>query len=113
MPGPIDSSGEIETMVQTDAAPGSRRTITFEAIVVGDRVGLVFSPRDEPTPPYALTIRAPSGKLIVDRVIRELPTGEPQSGPPVEFVASTRGEYQLNIRELRGAQKGEARIVVD
>ena len=35
----------------------------------------------------------------------ELPTGLPQSAPPVEFIPSHRGEYSIEVREIRGKQQ--------
>jgi hypothetical protein len=96
VPVTIDNHGEIETFCQT--APSS----------VGDPIKLVFRAYDEATPPFNIKIRSPSGKVIIERVLRELPTGEPQSAPPVEFMASSAGEYKLEIKQLYGKQKGDA-----
>ena len=69
---------------------------------------------DEPAPPYNLRVKSPSGKTIVERVLRELPTGQPQSAPPVSFTVSTPGEYTVEIKQLYGKQKGDAILrVVD
>jgi hypothetical protein len=92
----IDNTGDIETVCQT--SPGS----------VGDTVKLVFRAYDEATPPFSIKIRSPSGKVIVERVLRELPTGAPQSAPPIEFTTSAAGEYKVEIKQLYGKQKGEA-----
>jgi hypothetical protein len=50
--------------------------------------------------------------VIFERVLRELPTGQPQSAPPVEFSAGAAGEYKLEIKQLYGKQKGEAELHV-
>ncbi|MCC6553409.1 MAG: hypothetical protein IT372_10370 [Polyangiaceae bacterium] len=96
MPVSVDNTGDIETVCQTSP------------VSVGDVIKLVFRAYEEATPPFNIKIRSPGGKVIVERVLRELPTGEPQSAPPVEFSASAGGEYKLEIRQLYGKQKGEA-----
>jgi hypothetical protein len=98
----VDSHGEIETMLHGDQAHG--------AIGVGDRVLLVFRAIDDPDPPIAVIIHSPNGQKIVDRVIRELPTGLPQSAPPVEFIPSVKGTYKIEVKELRGKQRGTATL---
>ena len=46
--------------------------------------------------------------IILERVLRDLPTGLPQSAPPVTFMPSDVGEYRIEIKQLYGKQKGEA-----
>ena len=96
MPVTVDNTGDIETVCQTSPA------------TMGDTVKLVFRAYDEATPPFSIKIRSPTGKVIVERVLRELPTGAPQSAPAVEFSASAGGEYKLEIKQLYGKQKGDA-----
>lgn len=98
----IESHGEIETMVKIDGT----------AISIGDRVGLVFRAIDDPAPPIGVAVLSPSGQKIVDLVLRELPTGLPQSAPPVLFVPSVKGTYAIEVKELRGKQRGTATLVV-
>ena len=105
MAGRIDSSGEIETQLHDSIGPHGK-------IDVGDRVLLVFSARDEPDYPVAVVIQSPSGQKILDRVLRELPTGGPQSATPIEFVPAARGSYSIEIREVRGTQRGTAVLKV-
>ena len=45
---------------------------------------------------------------IVERVLRELPTGQPQSAPPITFTVSSAGDYKIEIKQLYGKQKGDA-----
>jgi hypothetical protein len=98
----IDSSGDIETICKTDPAKA------------GEEIVLVFRAEDDAEPPFTLKIKSPSGKVIVERVIRDLPTGKPQSAPPVTFTASSGGEYKVEIKQLNGKQKGDAVLrVVD
>jgi hypothetical protein len=68
----------------------------------------VFRADDEAAPPFNIRIRSPSGKVILERVIRELPTGRPQSAPPVQFAASAAGDYKVEIWQLYGKQRGDA-----
>jgi hypothetical protein len=96
VPVTVDNSGDIEAICQNSPAS------------VGDPVRLVFRAHDEATPPFNVKIRSPTGKVIFERVLRELPTGEPQSAPAVEFSASGAGEYRLEIKQLYGKQGGLA-----
>ena len=96
----VESSGDIETVCKADP------------IRVGDSVGLVFRAYDEATPPFTVRIKSPSGQTIVERVLRELPTGKPQSAPPVEFTASAPGNYAIEIWQLYGKQRGKATLHV-
>lgn len=92
----IESVGDIETVCKTDPARA------------GEEVLLVFRAEDDADPPFVLKIKSPSGGVIVERVIRDLPTGRPQSAPPVAFTASAAGEYKIMIKQLHGKQKGDA-----
>lgn len=105
MAGRIDSSGEIETLLHNSGGQSGH-------IEVGDRVALVFRSRDEPDASVGVTITSPSGQKILDRVVRELPTGQPQSAPPIEFVPATKGSYVIEVRETRGKQRGTATLKV-
>ncbi|MFT3773669.1 MAG: hypothetical protein QM820_50485 [Minicystis sp.] len=92
----IESVGDIETICKTDPAKA------------GEEIKLVFRAEDDAEPPFNLKVKSPSGKVIVERVIRDLPTGKPQSAPPVTFTASAAGEYKVEIKQLYGKQKGDA-----
>jgi hypothetical protein len=92
----IESTGDIETICRTSP------------LKAGDTAEVVFRADDEATPPFNLRIKSPAGKTIVERVLRELPTGMPQSAPPVTFTASVAGEYKIEIKQLYGKQKGDA-----
>src|SRR5262249_22462608 len=96
----IDNFGDIETLATPDPAR------------VGDQVSLIFRSGADPSPPFQLRIRSPSGKLIVETVMRELPTDVAQSGKPITFVVSTVGDYKVEIKQLSGKQRGEAIIHV-
>jgi hypothetical protein len=98
----IESVGDIETICKTDPAKA------------GEEIKLVFRAEDDADPPFVLKIKAPSGKVILERVIRDLPTGLPQSAAPVVFTASSGGEYKIEIKQVQGRQKGDAVLrVVD
>jgi hypothetical protein len=100
----IDSTGEIETLFHD--------TILQRAAEVGDRLAIVFRTQSEPEGSVSVNIFSPSGAKILERVLRDLPTGMPQSAPPVEFVPSARGNYTVEVREVRGSQRGHATITV-
>jgi hypothetical protein len=96
----IDNVGDIETICQTDP------------VRVGELVAIVFRADDEATPPFNLRVRSPNGKIIIERVLRDLPTGKPQSAGPVTFTASAPGDYKIEIKQLYGKALGEATLHV-
>jgi hypothetical protein len=113
----IETSGEIEIFCHpaagTSSSGTSKSTVPFfDAITVGDRVAMVFTPNDGASPPFSLKIVSPTGATIVDSIVRDLPTGLPQSPPPIEFTVSTKGVYRIEIREQKGRQRGEAKVRV-
>jgi hypothetical protein len=100
VPARIDSRGEIETLCKTgDLSPGKVAQLAFRTW-------------DDASPPFTIRVKAPNGAVILDRVIRELPTGKPQSPPPVTFTVTQAGEYVISIRELYGKAEGEAHLHV-
>ncbi len=94
----IESVGDIETICKTDPAKA------------GEEIRLVFHAEEDADPPFVLKIKSPSGKVIVERVIRDLPTNRPQSAPPVVFTPASGGEYKIEIKQLKGTQKGDATL---
>jgi hypothetical protein len=80
------------------------------SVKAGDEVSLVF--RADGDPPFTIKIRSPEGKVIVERVLRDLPTGKPQGGQPITFKAVTAGEYKIEIAELYGKDRGEGTLQV-
>ena len=96
VPQSVESSGDIETVCGSSSVRS------------GDSVELVFRAYDEATPPFNIKIKSPSGKTILERVLRELPTGKPQSAPPVQFSVSAAGDYDIEIKQLYGKQRGVA-----
>ncbi len=111
MAAPIESSGDIEIFCHPTSASSRGSVPHFEKINAGARLALLFVP-GETTPPYALKIFSPSGTNIVDQLVRDPPTGSPQSPPPIEFVVSTNGVYRIEIRSLNGRQRGDAKVRV-
>ena len=108
----FELSGEIEIFCYPSGA-GTRASIPFfDAVTIGDRLSLVFTPGDGSSAPYALKVFSPSGANILESIVRDLPTGTPQSPPPIEFVVSTKGIYRIEIRELRGRSRGEVKLRV-
>jgi len=91
----VDNSGDIEALCQQDP------------VKAGDTVSLVFR-ADDADPPFNVRIKSPSGKVILERVLRDLPTGKPQSAPPIQFTASASGDYKIEIWQLYGKQRGDA-----
>ncbi|MFO0760663.1 MAG: hypothetical protein U0359_29565 [Byssovorax sp.] len=110
MPGPIESSGDIQVFCHTDAISASRGNAFFGALTPGDTVYLVFNPDDGTSPPYRLKITSPTGAVLLDQTVRDLPTREPQSPPPISFVLSTTGSYKIEIKEAGGRQSGVATL---
>lgn len=100
MARPLESTGDIETISQTDP------------VTTGDTVKLVFRAEEDAEPPFTVKIKSPSGKVILERVLRELPTGKPQSAPPLTFTPSAPGDYRIEIKQLNGKQRGEATLRV-
>jgi hypothetical protein len=96
----LKSTGDIESIVDTDD------------LTAGKTARLVFRTWDDASPPFTIKVRDPGGRTVLDRVIRELPTGQPQSSPPITFSVATVGEYQIEIRELYGKKEGTATLVV-
>lgn len=97
MSATIESSGAIDIMCDTNGLVASKvARVTFHAW-------------DDAKPPFQLKIYSPTGNLIVDRVIRDLPTGEPQAPEPVSFSVVS-GEYKILIKALRGKASGEASL---
>lgn len=92
----LESVGDIETISQTDP------------VNVGDLVKLVFRAEDDAEPPFTVKIKSPSGKVILERVLRELPTGKPQSAPALQLTVSAPGDYKVEIKQLNGKQRGDA-----
>lgn len=101
MPARIEYSGGIECICQ-DAA----------ALSAGATAKIVFKTWDDVTPPVTIKVKAPDGKTIVDRVLRELPTSAPQGGSPVTFLVPANGVYQIHVKELYGSVEGNARLTV-
>jgi len=112
MSGTIESSGDIEIYCHP-ARSSNRGTVPFfDRITPGERPSLVFVPSETSIPPYSLKVFSPSGANILDALVRDPPTGAPQSPPPIEFVVSAAGTYRIEIRSLTGRQRGDARIRV-
>ncbi len=101
MPARIEFSGGIESICQD---PG--------ALTTGGTASIVFKLWDDVTPPVTVKVKAPDGKTVVERVLRELPTGQAQSSPPVTFLVAVAGVYQIHVKELYGKVEGNARLTV-
>jgi hypothetical protein len=109
----IQSSGDIEIFCHPSGASSRGSVPFFDKITVGDRLSLLFVPDGTAVPPYSLKIRSPTGALVLDTLVRDAPTGAPQSPAPIEFIVSARGVYKVEVSALKGRQRGEATIRVD
>ena len=99
MPATLETQGDIEVICETThLAPNKNAK-------------LVFRTWGEAQPPYQIRVRAPSGKVILERVIRQLPTGDPQSAAPISFMVQ-KGTYEISVAQLRGNAEGVATLVV-
>jgi hypothetical protein len=98
VPRTVENTGDIETICQSDPAKA------------GEVVKLVFRSDDDAAPPFTVKVKSPAGKVIVERVLRDLPTGKPQSAPPVTFTPSAPGAYKVEITQLYGKQRGDATL---
>ncbi len=99
MPSKIESHGDIETVCTTDDLGPNKMA------------KLIFRAWDDAVAPFQVRVYAPNGKLLLERVLRALPTGLPQSPPPVSFTVR-RGEYSILIREMHGKAEGTASLDV-
>jgi hypothetical protein len=111
MSAPIESSGDIEIFCHPTHASSRGSVPHFDKIIAGTRLALLFVP-NELSPPYALRIFSPSGANILDTLVRDPPTGAPQSPQPIEFVVSANGVYRIEVRSTNGRQRGDAKISV-
>lgn len=98
MPPVIEVTGSIETVLGASS------------VKVGDTAKLVFRASDDSEPPFTCKVTSPAGKVIVERVLRDLPTGKPQSAPPITFVIAQGGTYKVDIWQLYGKSRGQALI---
>lgn len=96
MPTFIESSGNIETVCLATSAK------------VGDTIRLIFRALEDSDPPYTCRITSPGSKVVLERVLRDLPDGRPQSAAPLYFVALGAGEYRIEIWQLYGHARGQA-----
>ncbi len=100
MPARIENSGDIEAILQkTDLSAGGTASVIFKAW-------------DDVSPPMTVKVRGPDGKVILERVIRDLPTGRPQSAPPITFLVAVSGAYKIDISQLYGSAAGHATLHV-
>jgi hypothetical protein len=96
----IDSQGNIESICAA------------LSIRAGDNVTLTFRTLEESDPPYTVKITSPAGKVVLERVLRDLPDGKPQSAPPVSFKPLDEGDYRIDIWQLYGKARGHALLHV-
>lgn len=109
----VQSSGDIEIFCHPAGATSRGSVPFFDRITVGDKLSLIFIPEGNATPPYQLKIMSPSGSVVLEKLVRDPPTGAPQTPPPFEFIVSARGIYRVEVRALQGRARGEATIRVE
>lgn len=63
------------------------------------RVRVVFA---EDVGPVMLKVKNPAGAVVLDRVLRDLPTRAGSSSPPVSVPVSQPGDYAIEVRPLGG-----------
>ena len=100
MAATIESHGDIEIICES-----------ISELAANKLARLVFRAYADAAPPFQIRVRSPSGKLILERVLRDLPTGEPQSPPAVTFSVQ-KGVYEITIAQLKGKAEGRAVITV-
>mgnify|MGYP001620112165 CR=1 FL=1 len=99
MPATIENYGTIEIICENrDVSPNRAARLIFRAY-------------DEATPPFRIRVKSPTGNVIVERVIRALPTGGPQSPEPITFTVQ-KGSYEIQISQLRGSAEGMAILTI-
>ena len=91
----IESTGAIDIRCNT------------HGLVANKKAQLTFHAWDDASPPFQLIVQAPSGQVILDRLLRSLPTGDPQAPPPITFSVLS-GEYKITITEQKGKAQGKA-----
>src|SRR4051794_40844004 len=101
MPATIEAHGDIEIICQS-----------LSELAPNKVARLVFRTFSETPPPWQIRVKSPSGKMILERVMRELPTDDPQSPPPVAFTVQ-KGVYEISVAQLKGGGlEGRATIKV-
>jgi hypothetical protein len=100
MSATIESHGDIEIICQS-----------LNELAPNKMARLVFRTYADASPPWQVRVRSPSGQTILERVMRELPTGEPQSPPPITFSVQ-KGVYEIIVGQLKGSAEGRATIKV-
>ncbi len=100
MPGKIEIHGDIEIICQS-----------ISELAPNKMARLVFRTYADSMPPWQIRVKSPSGKMILERVLRELPTGEPQSPPPITFTVQ-KGTYEITVAQLKGSAEGHATMYV-
>jgi hypothetical protein len=100
MPATIEIHGDIEIICQAlgELAPNKMARLVFRTYA-------------DAVPPWQVRVKSPSGNMILERVMRELPSGDPQSPPPVIFSVQ-RGTYEVTVKQLKGQAEGTATIAV-
>ena len=99
MPATIENHGTIEIICENRDVTANRSA------------RIIFRAYDDATPPFRIRVKSPTGNVIIERVIRALPTGAPQSPEPITFTVQ-RGAYEIEISQLRGSAEGSATLTI-
>jgi hypothetical protein len=100
VPATLETHGDIEV-----------RCDNTDTLAPNRMAKLVFRAYDDTSPPFQIIVKSPSGKIILKRVLRVLPTGAPQSPPPIAFSVIA-GDYVISISELKGTAEGHATLSI-
>jgi hypothetical protein len=100
VPARIENTGDIEVILQASA------------LAPGGTAALIFKAWEDVSPPLTVKVRGPDGKVVLERVVRDLPTGKPQSAPPITFLVAVSGAYKIEVSQLYGSAAGHATLHV-
>lgn len=92
----VANDGDIDVLCPKNLTPSS------------DPVHLAFQACDPLDPPFSVRIKAPSGKVIVERVLRDDVCGRSRGGQALGFRPEVAGDYRIEIKQVYGALRGQA-----
>ncbi|EYF02609.1 hypothetical protein [Chondromyces apiculatus] len=91
------SDGDIDILCPCNLGPRS------------NPVRLSFRSYDHADPPFSIRIKSPSGKVILERVVRdEALTGS--GGIFIDFRPDLSGDYAVEVKQVYGDLRGQATL---
>ncbi|AKT40086.1 hypothetical protein [Chondromyces crocatus] len=78
----------------------------------GAPVQLAFQAYDHADPPFSIRIKAPSGKVVVERVVRDEALTGRTRGISVDFRPDLAGDYSVEVKQVYGELRGKATLRV-